>query len=834
MTQSPLVPGTVSGPVSRLRDQLKSLDRAYSPGHHGRWSSGRRTEMVDRALIELFAGPALGDRTARVALVALGGYGRAALVPGSDVDLMVLHDGTDPEAVAALADALLYPLWDGGFEVGHAVRTPAEAEEIGRERLDVLTAELDLRRLAGDGELARDAATRVLAIVREDPRAFAEQLQAASADRHRRYGSTANLLEPDIKDGAGALRDMHTLGWLERAVRQPLETAGLLREREREALDEAEEFLTRVRSSLHLLAGRRTDRLAVDRQAEIAEAMGFENEPRLLAVDALMRAVFEHARQIAYVSDAVFERFFADGRAEIGPDLVLTGEGILQALADTAEAGGFPSVSTLDRLDAAALPTDVEWTDGIREAFLRILRAGEPGVAALDALDRLGLLVRFLPAWAGVRCRPQRDPYHRLTVDAHLTEALVEMSRMLGHGDSGDRVEREAVKQIDDRDALLLGALLHDIGKIGEGGHVAVGARIADDLLGRMRVGRSTHELALFMVAEHLLLPDTATRRDLTDDDLILGVAARVGSPQRLAALYLLAKADAAATGPSAWTPWRRTLIRELVAKIQRVFDRGEMGTELAERLADRVGRVRDLLTNEPESEVDRFVLRMPRGYFLSVDPARSARHFSTIAPRVGANEVRTVTASGSRAGTHELLVVAVDRPGLLSWIAGALSLAGLSILTAQVFTTEDGVAVDLFEVEGAWEPEVRQERWREFRRVLRGTIEGTISLGRRVDEKRRHYPPPRTDLAVSVAVDNRASDFFTVIEIGAADRIGLLYDITSAFADLSLDVHLAKVSTFTGRVIDAFYVRDSLGRKVTESHHVGEIEALVRARLAG
>ena len=335
------------------------------------------------------------------------------------------------------------------------------------------------------------------------------------------------------------------------------------------------------------------------------------------------------------------------------------------------------------------------------------------------------------------------------------------------------------------------------------------------------------------MVAQHLLLPDTATRRDLTDDDLILDVAAAIGTPSRLAALYLLAKADAAATGPAAWTPWRRSLIRELVAKVQRVFDRGEMGMELAERLADRVGRLRDLLADAPEAEVERFVLRMPRGYFLSVEPARAARHFAAIAPDVGSREVRAVTAPGTKAGTYELLVVATDRPGLLSWIAGALALAGLSILSAQVFTTEDGVAADLFEVEGAFEPEVGERRWREFRSTLRKAIEGQISLERRVAEKRRYYPP-RSEAPVTVAVDNAASDFFTVIEVGAPDRIGLLHDITAALAELRLDVHLAKVTTYTGRVIDAFYVRDALGGKVIDPEQVREIESVVRTHLDG
>jgi [protein-PII] uridylyltransferase len=828
-----------SGPVSRLHDELVALDRAYSPGHHGRWSSGRRTEMVDRALVALFEeAPIAGDRAIRTALVALGGYGRAALGPSSDIDLLLLHEGAAPDAVAVLADAVLYPLWDGGFEIGHAVRTVAEAVLIAEERLEVLTAELDARFVAGDRELVEEMTAKILAVARSDPPAFATRLRAEAMDRHERAGSTAHLLEPDLKDGAGGLRDINALGWLERAIGASLESAGLLRVRERNRLDAAEEFLTRVRSALHLSASRRTDRLVVDQQGPIARMMGFEDEPRLPAPDGLMRVLFEHARQVMHVSGSVFGRMLADADdALLSRDPgAIPGDAqeILIALAEMAEAGSSPSISLLDELEAAAPAQDVEWTDDAREAFLRILRAGESGVAAVETLDRLGLLVRYVPAWSDVRCRPQRDPYHRLTVDAHLTAALAAMGLMLDGGDPGDAVEREAVGQVGDRDALLLGSLLHDIGKIGEGGHVPVGARVADEVLRLMRIAPGTRELATFMVAEHLLLPDTATRRDLTDDDLILGVAARIGSTERLAALYLLAKADAAATGPGAWTPWRRTLIRELVAKIQRIFDRGQMGTELAAVLSERVEQLRARLANEAEGAVERFVLRMPRGYFLSVEPATAARQFSTIAPRLGVSEVRAVSIAGAQPGTYELLVVAVDRPGLLSWIAGALSLAGLSILTAQVFTTDDGVAVDLFEVEGAWEPEVGEDRWRRFRRTLRGTIAGTISLERRVDEMRRHYPAPRADLPVTVAVDNRSSDFFTVVEVGAPDRIGLLHDITAALADLRLDVHVARVSTYTGRVVDAFYVRDSLGRKITDPDQVAEVEAHVRARLGG
>jgi [protein-PII] uridylyltransferase len=291
-----------------------------------------------------------------------------------------------------------------------------------------------------------------------------------------------------------------------------------------------------------------------------------------------------------------------------------------------------------------------------------------------------------------------------------------------------------------------------------------------------------------------------------------------------------LARADAEATGPAAWTPWRATLVRELVAKVQHVLERGEMGAERAAELATRTDRVRQLLRGSPAGEIDRFLDRMPRGYLLTVEPERVARHVGTIAPPVGAREVRAVHADGDRAGASELLVVARDRPGLLSWIAGSLSLAGLSILSAQVFTTIDGVAVDLFAVEGVWEEEVSERRWREFRGMLRRAVDGTISLESRVNEKRRWYPAPDEAVPVTVAVDNDASDFATVIEVGAPDRLGLLYDITRTFADLGLDVHLAKVATYEGRVVDSFYVREAGGAKLGDDP--AEVERAIRRRL--
>jgi [protein-PII] uridylyltransferase len=821
-----------SAPVARLLDELRSLDRAYSPGHHGRWSATRRSELVDVCLRELFGE---SSPPAGVALVALGGYGRGELVPRSDIDLLILHPGDRPEEVAALAERLLYPLWDAGLTVGHAVRTGDECLAVGAERLDAATAMLDGRVVAGGEGAWTLARSRLVAWAREDPRGFAWRLHQDAVERQERFGSVSSLLEPDLKEGSGGLRDVHALRWMAAAIADglwdaALQTSGLLRKAERDALDAAEEFLFRVRSGLHLATGRATDRLFLDEQPALSRAMGFEDEPGLTGVDALMRGVFEHARQVEHVTGAVFDRYLRGG-LDAG-DVDPTPEGVMRAFAEAARTRAVMTAATLDRIDAVELPVEVAWSDDTRRAFLEIVRAGPDGAKALETMDRVGLLAKFLPEWAPVRCRPQRDPYHRYSVDVHLLQTLGCMMRLLD-GDDPDPLVAEASVLVKNRDAVLLGALVHDIGKTGTGDHVAAGVERASAMLDRMRVETPTRDVVLFLVGEHLLLSDIATRRDLGDDDLILDVAARVGDQDRLAALYLVTVADAEATGPLAWTPWRAALIRELVAKVQRVLERGEMGPETAERIAERADAVRALVGSEGGDDVDRFLARMPRGYLLAIPPEQAARHVSLLGPPLGMNDVRTQSALGTRPATYALTVVAADRPGLLSWIAGALSLAGLSILTAQVFTTEDGAAIDVFEVEGAFEAEVGEERWREFRTMLRRAIEGRVSLERRVEEKRAHYPPPRSDEPVSVGVHNDASDFFTVVEVAAPDRIGLLFDITRTLADLHLDVHLAKVATYGGRVVDVFYVRDMLGRKVEDAVRKEEVERVLAARAA-
>ncbi len=811
--------------VTTLRRRIDALATAYPPGQHGRWVARERANALDAWFVE-----AAGELPETIAVVALGGYGRRLQLPASDVDVMVLHTGVDDTVLEALGERLWYPLWDDGWTVTPLVRTPAACLEAARERLDSRTALLDARLVVGPAALLDDAVEPVVADVLADPAALADALADDRARRRARAGSCAHDLTPDLKDGVGGLRDVASLGWLAIAVGMPLADAGLIRAADAEAVDVAEEFLIRARSAVHAETGRRTDRLSLDLQPEVAASMGFVDEPGAPAIDVLMRTVFEHARTVDAVVRGATAWIRAGGAPAIRP--VIDGPAAaLEVLADVAERGASIPPELSDAIAASDLPDPIAWDASIAAAFLRLVRTGAPGADALEMLDRLGVLGRYLPAWRDVRCRPQRDPYHRFTVDGHLLGAVTSMAALLGDP-TRDPLAADVASDVAEPDAMLLGALFHDIGKVGTGDHVPVGARIARAQLESMALPPDVVDLAAFMVGEHLLVPDTATRRDLTDENLVMDVAATVGTPARLAALTFLAIADAAATGPAAWTPWRQTLVRELVLKVRHVLETGTMGVELAAVLADRTERVRVLLAAEPEAEVDRFVLRMPRGYFLSIEPEQAARHFRAISPYLGITEVRTAAVAGSRPGTYELLVVTPDRPAVLSWVAGALAVGGISILSAQVFTTDDRVAADVFEVQGVFEPEITEERWRGFRSTLRRIVEGSISVDRRVDEVRRHYPAPTVATPVTVRADNRASDFSTVLEIGAPDRIGLLYDITSVLADLHLDVHLAKVATFDGRVVDAFYVRDEVGRKITDADRLTEVGTAMRARL--
>jgi [protein-PII] uridylyltransferase len=720
-----------------------------------------------------------------VALVAVGGYGRGELAPGSDLDVVLLHPGR--KDVRAVAERLWYPLWDAGLKLGHGVRTVKEALRLAATDLDTATSLLDLRLIAGDARLANDLATRAQAQWRAHSDRWLEAVGRSVAERHGKAGEVAFLLEPDLKEGRGGLRDVHAQHWAEAARR-------ILLEGDDEALRSAYDVLLSARVALHRRTGKSSDRLLLQEQDGVAADLGFPD------ADALMAEVAAAARTIAWTSDETWDRIASSlrgpsGRSapadrHVGPGLVLrdgvihlTPEAapaadpslVLRAAAAAAEAGTRLSRPTLDRLAVEAAGPGDPWPDDARFALVRLLGAGRASVPVIEALDQRRLMSLILPEWDTVRSRPQRNAYHRFTVDRHLCEAAAEAARLAGG------VRRP--------DLLLVGALLHDIGKGLPGDHTDVGVEVVGRIAPRMGFPPEDVEVLVSLIRHHLLLPDVATRRDLADEATIAYVAARVGDHSTLELLAALTEADSLATGSAAWGPWKAGLVRELVE------------------------RTAPVLAGKPARPV----------------PEPPPDGTAALVARAQGEKELVLEGDGP-----VVTLVAPDRPGLFCRVAGTLALHGLDVLSARAWSSTDGLAIACFRVQSLFgDP----PDWAAVQGDLRRALTGRLSLEARLADRARDYaawprPPAAAPARVEVTIDNEASDVATVVEVRAPDRIGTLYRITKALAELDLDVRLAKVSTLGHEVVDAFYVVDSGMAKLADPERLREIERGVVAHL--
>ena len=720
-----------------------------------------------------------------IALVAVGGYGRREPAPGSDLDLVLLHRGRDD--VKDLADRLWYPIWDAGVGLDHSVRTPAEAAGVARQDLKAALGLLDARLVAGDAALAEEVRATVLADWRRDARRRLPELSEAVRERAMRAGELAFLLEPDIKECRGGLRDVHAmtaaaLAWVVDAPD----------DRVRDAHDR----LLDVRGELHRRSSRPTDRLALQEQSPLAVALGYGD------ADALMRAVYDAGRAVAFASDETWRRVeaalrparparrwpgrsgrgvqserrpLADDVVEQDSEVVLARDAEpstdavlpLRVAAAAAQSALPISRHTLHRLTAECPALPDPWPAPARDAFVAVLEAGPPAVAVLEAYDQSGLLVRLLPEWESVRCKPQRNAMHRFTVDRHLVEAAVEASRLTR------RVARP--------DLLVLAALLHDIGKGFPGDHTEAGVRVVPAIARRLGLPARDVDVLVTLVRHHLLLPDTATRRDLDDPVTVQTVADAVGDRLTLELLHALTEADALATGPAAWSDWKAQLVGDLVA------------------------RTRAVLAGEP--------------------PGASAPLDERIAGLAAAGEL-AVDVDGDR-----VTIVAPDRPGLLWRWAGVLALHRLEIRAAMA-TSVGTTAVTVFDVSPRFGS---SPDWDRVRADVRRGYDDTLPLENRLAERERAYARPDVRVVPPrvLWVDD-ASTECTVVEVRAHDAIGLLHRLTRTLADAGLDVRSARISTLGAEVVDAFYVVDAEGARVEDGERRAQIEKLLLTACAG
>ncbi|MGZ4506394.1 MAG: [protein-PII] uridylyltransferase [Blastococcus sp.] len=713
-----------------------------------------------------------------VALVAVGSLGRGELPPHGDLDLVLVHE--DRPEIAALADALWYPVWDAGLRLDHSVRTVAEAVTVASTDPKAGLGLLDVRLIAGDADLAARLRTATRASWRQSASRLLPQLRDLRRARARQLGELAFLLEPDLKEAYGGLRE----GQILRAV-----AIAQLADDPTEEIERTYAFLLDVRDELRRRAGRPSDVLVRQEQRPVADALGLADE------DALLREVSLAGRRLAFVADETWRRVeaglvrrpraryrrvrrepLAEGVVRQGDEVVLARDArpaadpglLLRAAAAAARADLLLSPYTLKVLAVHSPPVPEPWPPEVRWSFLRLLASGHAAVAVLEQLDQEGLLSRLLPEWDRVRSLPQRHPWHRFTVDRHLVEAAAAAA--------------ELTRDVDRPDLLLVAALLHDIGKGWPGDHSVVGEPIAAEIGTRM--GFSPEDVAVLatLVRHHLLLPATATRRDIDDPATIDRVAATIGHDAAvLQLLHALAQADGAATSASAWSPWKAHLVAALVARVQ-----ARLGTAPG---AAPVG--------EPQP-----VLR-------PTEPQASAAPDDVD----GAAEAVTVGIE-SVADGQQVTIVARDRPGLLSTCAGVLALNQLDVRAAKM-SVDGGRATLVFAVHPRFGrapvPEILADG-------MRAALEGTLPLAARLRQREADYrqdgarvAPPR----ISWHNGEVSGDATGIVEVRATDRAGLLYRLTAAIAGEGLDVTSARIETLGGDAVDCFYVCNPSGSPV-------------------
>ena len=752
-TDVPSLRAARDGLVRRLLDgELASTD---FPGLYSANADRYLAGLLDRAT---------EGRTRGYVLLGVGGYGRHQLSPGSDLDLVLVHRGR--RRYREVAERCWYAIWDEGMRLDHSVRTRAEVLAMARADLKVVLGLLDGRVVAGDAELGGRLLDDVRQLWRQGGAAMLPQLAASQRGRHEEAGELAFLLEPDLKQAAGGLRDLSML----RAL-VALLPDGALGE-DPAALDEAEQVVVAARVALHARTGGTSDRLALQEQDQVAALLGAGD------ADALMAGLAEAGRTVAAATAEAWHRVrpllgearphagelaveaslvVRDGEVALAADADLDDPSLGLRLARIAAERHLPiERASLDRLAGAAHRPPEPWRDELRDALVGLLSTGEALVPAVEALDRRRLFELYLPEWRSVRNKPQRNAYHRYTVDRHLLEAVARAAPHLG--------------DVDRPDLLALGALLHDLGKGFPDDHSRTGRDLAENV-GR-RIGLSEADTATLarVVAYHLVLAEFATRRDL-DDPATAQVVARLLEDRRtLELLAALTEADSRATGNLAWSPWKAELVRTLVARVGDVLD----------------GRPLPPLT--PPSPPERLQEALADGRV-----ALEARG-------------RKVT------------VVAPDRPGLLAAVTGVLALHGCNVLRASIGSAGEHGAVEAFDIEPAFD---RAPDWDGVEAQLVAALDGQLDLEAALASQEATYARGRRPAAahaprIAVRLDERTSELATILEVRAPDRRGVLHRITAALADAGLDVVAALVDTLGHEVVDTFYVRDRDGNKLS------------------
>jgi len=860
----------ISSALKQKREQLLAEMTSMGPLTFMHQHAGFLDEYFQESFENSMVGPTLGLYKNPCAFIALGGYGRAEQCVHSDVDILFLFENKVPPAASDLIQEIIYPLWDLGLEVGYATRTIKECIQMARQDPVILTPILDARFICGVSilftKLLDDLRQKIL---KRHSSKTIDWLVDQSHERHRHFGDSAYLLEPNLKEGQGGLRDYHTILWIGRiklGIRQPrdLEYFGYLSHEEYQSMRKALFFIWDVRNRLHLKSGRKSDQLYFENQIKLAESMQYRRSNGQQTVESFLgdlHANMDLMKQqlVMFLSEqghaGAYGKKVRRRSGNIAEGLELerdmlhfkSSETILKSPALLVQI--FAESARLDTplcLNAKRLVSEfchlidqaVRADKQVVKAFETVLRIPAAHVDALGEMLENGSLVQLIPELKGILNRIQYDEYHVYPVDKHSLRT-VQTIRTFGTDQdvTGCQLCGSIWKDLKYQKRLLWAALLHDIGKgVAEADHAQTGAQIARGIMEDLGYSQADAETVSFLVANHLLLMKTATRRDIHDEETAITVARIVNKVSHLQMLFLLSVADAVSTGQNAWNEWTLTLLRDLFLKVMNILKRGELASRHA---VQNIEKKRDTILAAAKDTVDRerlvtiFNAMSPR-YVLNLSAEKILGDIA-LYRRLGDQAFKWQVYKDEAADTRTVRICAQDRPGLFSKIAGTFTLNNLDILDAQIFTWRNNTALDIFTLRPPLDKIFEDERWSRAERNLTAALTDQLDLSDQLQKKINPvdtFKPKVSKRPHKVVVDNQSSSFFTIIEVYTYDFPGLLFAITDALYRQDLDIWVAKISTKIDQVVDVFYVRDIYGQKVDADRQVSEIEAAVYERL--
>ena len=864
----------MESPVEQLQRRKRHLVSQFLAGKEPQFLL-RHAEILDDYFRESFARSSVGPRMRMdknpYAFIALGGYGRREQSLHSDVDVLLLFRKRIPEEAKELIQEIIYPLWDLGLEVSYSTRSLKDCINLAAQEFEVLTSLMDARFLCGISFLYLDLIeTMRLKILGRHSPAFVQWLAERSQERHTRFGDSSYLLEPNLKEGLGGLRDYHVMLWIARAkyqLKEPrdLEYLGHLSHEEFQSISLVLDFIWTVRNWLHHTAQRHCDQLYFEYQVAISRSMGFEAENGQQPVERFLGTLHGHMeflkqQHLTLVSRALPRKqrlpsalasrrpalsgieFLQDALTFESSEAILENPYLLLTIFDQSANLGVPLTVEARRLVKEfrhLIDDEIRSSHTVARVLKRILVAPVRSFDVLEEMLNTGVLISLIPEMQGLIHRIQYDEYHLYPVDKHSLRTIQVLKDFGSPGaDHQDAIYRQIFAEIARPDLLLWAGLFHDIGKSLPGqDHARHGAELTREILRRLHFPDLDIDTVAFLITEHLLLVNTATRRDLNDEKIVVQCARRIGDVDRLKMLHLLTVADSKATGPKAWNDWIAVLLKELFFKALHILEKGELATPTAVTI---VAKKRDELFHvaqfPPRDELGTLFEQMSLRYLHSTSVKEIVRHIE-LYRRLGEGDSVLETDAHRGSKYRTVTVCAKDRHGLFSRIAGVFTLNNLNILSAEIYTWRNGVALDIFKVTAPPDLLREEDTWSRVRDNLRAALRGDLELA--LEEKVRAYQAAarsHTGLRPDrIVVDNRASDFFTIIEVYTHDFPGLLYKVTTALFRSRLNIWVAKIATKVDQVVDIFYVRDFEGQKVDGPEQVAAInEAIGRVLSAG